>query len=101
MREWNITGTELTELLGPVVYVLSRNDVIIYVGMSRYGVSRALSSGHHAIGDEIRSTDSLRFIFCPTGDSAELLEAKLILQYRPSLNKMTDGLLRKIKRGAQ
>lgn len=98
MRERVITGSELADHLGPLVYVLMREDEILYIGMSGSGVGRAFSSGHHAIGDTIRTTDTLKFIFCDSLVEAELLEAELLLRHRPPLNKTFYGLVRKAER---
>lgn len=105
-----IAGDDLRAMAGPIVYAYFRAGVAIYVGMSRYGLSRPFSAHHHALSkghetEALREADQLAVWPCKTVDDAEDLEARAIVALHPTLNSATaPNLARRIadmrRRGA-
>ena len=77
-------GLTVQSLSGPCIYVWLRNDVPLYVGMSRHGITRPCGPNHHALA--IRSTDELLVYPVETVASARILERLLIERLRPARN---------------
>lgn len=80
----SFTGATVQALSGPCIYVWLRNDVPLYVGMSRHGITRPCGPNHHALA--IRSTDELLVYPVETVASARRLERLLIERLRPERN---------------
>jgi len=105
------------EKTGSGVYVIKRNDVIVYVGMSYGDVKKTLYRHFQKWTDKrnqfLRDQDGfdrvsyygwdlsefrVRVIFTKTGNQAEKLEQALILKYEPEQNKSKLDILKKQER---
>lgn len=71
----------------PCVYVWRRGGLALYVGMSRYGLSRPLFHKHEHLRG-LLPTDQLEIFLFPGLSSADLLkeECAMIDRLEPSLN---------------
>lgn len=73
------------EVLGPMVYLIERDEAPLYVGMSAHGLARALNPRHEKISD-LRETDSLSIWLCPNIETALRMEHRMIRKLRPARN---------------
>jgi hypothetical protein len=84
-QAFSFTGADALALAGPVVYVLFRGEQVMYVGMSRNGISRPTSLRHHAL--KIEASDELQIFPMPSKDAALRVERALIHRLRPEWNE--------------
>jgi len=85
---WVLNTDELHTLRGPVVYILRSNDQVLYVGSSSQGLCRPLASQHHVLGAFVfQGPEELIVYSCRNPEEARALEARLIAQLHPSLNR--------------
>lgn len=86
------SGRELNQLLRPVVYVWFRGERCLYVGQSKNGISRVISSSHHVIGvlSPIQDEDHFHFYFIQDYlllQEHRRLDEALLLEERRLINK--------------
>jgi hypothetical protein len=93
---WRLTGVELRVLRGPVVYILKRGTVVLYVGRSAQGLARPLASSHHVLGRlAFDGSEELTVFPCTSAAEAAAVEAELIVRMAPTLNKRVLPLARR------
>ena len=80
-----ISASAFRRLDSPLVYVFLRDSLPLYVGMSKYGISRPKSKRHGASGARDQS-DEVRLYFCRDAKHAHVLEAYLISKFQPPYN---------------
>lgn len=75
-------------LTGPIIYILWRGSLCLYVGMSLNGFHRILSKDHSAITKAI-GTDTLEIRYYPKHNKSSLgyEERRLIRKLSPAWNK--------------
>ena len=81
-------------LIGPVVYLLYKNEICMYVGSSKHGGVRYLSPNHKAVSDLLyldRTSTRLFVIPCKTENEAFVTEGELIKKLRPIRNLPRGG----------
>jgi hypothetical protein len=77
----------LTDFKKPCVYIVSRHDEILYVGMSEYGVARPFISGHHVLKKMKDDPDvSIEVWGVATKEMARTEESRLIETLKPKFN---------------
>lgn len=81
---WN--KNEIKSYLGPVAYMVMKDEQPVYVGSSSQGASRVLSTSQHDHHDVIKNASAILFYPCPTKIDAKRLESQLIRQYQPLFN---------------
>jgi len=84
MPDFVLTGVQAR---CPCVYVWKRHDTVLYVGVSRYGMARALI--RHDYLSEMLPTDALDVYLMPGADSVALHKRKraMIDALDPTLNR--------------
>ncbi len=80
-----LSKEEINNLSKPLVYIYKKDGEIYYIGLSRRGIERPLSSNHHKSGLKAECT-SLELIFCSSCKEAQMLEYSLIRQHKPKGN---------------
>jgi hypothetical protein len=86
-QPWLLTAAEIRLLRGPIVYVLARGTRTLYVGQSRHGLVRPLSSRHHILAQLVLDgRESLAIYPCDSPSTATALEVELIQRLQPRLN---------------
>lgn len=75
------------KLLGPIVYLIRENDILLYIGSSVNGVCRLYN--HNILTTNKIDFDKLdiEIVFCETYEDAKDLEVLLIKGMHPLLNK--------------
>jgi hypothetical protein len=87
---WRLTIPELRALRGPIVYVLSHQERVLYIGCSARGLCRPLASQHHVLGRfDFTGEEELTVHSCDSVDEALALEARLIATIQPQLNRIS------------
>ena len=94
-----VSGRDLETLSSPIVYALFRAGRALYVGQSRYGISRPFWQRHEALSTVLRpdgtlrvgARDNLAIWPAATPEEAERLEAIAIRKLRPELNRRLNG----------
>ncbi len=82
-----ITGEEFKRARLPIVYIWKRGEEWLYVGMSKCGIARIFSNGHHAINlENIQDTDTIKWISFDTVKEAQSREEYLITMFQPKYN---------------
>jgi hypothetical protein len=94
--EIGVRGDAVRAMRSPCVYLLWRGDSCLYVGMSTAGLTRPLSSSHHAIGSV--ETDDYLQVFFVSDEIVADLEWWLIRLLKPERNgrgahQYRDGVL--------
>lgn len=85
-----VRGNLVRELKRPCVYVWVRGGEVLYVGKGSNGASRPLDAKHHRLrASAIDDADVLLIWACDEG-AEWLLEARLIKELDPKLNKGTE-----------
>mgnify|MGYP001577584064 CR=1 FL=1 len=85
-RCFSFDGDVLTQLLGPVTYVLWQQRTCLYVGYSANGLVRIFDS-NHAQRKFLSTITRLDIYVCQSKMDAEVLEVVLIRQLHPRHNK--------------
>jgi hypothetical protein len=80
------TGNEFLRLRTPIVYAWIRNGTVLYIGMSRRGLSRAI--GQHEVLTIFQETDQLLVWSCASDDDAIAKERAMILAVKPVYNNI-------------
>jgi len=80
-----MTGEALQRQRRPIVYLWMRGREVLYVGHSRHGAARALSSRHHRL-QGFQPGDRVLMCVYQDAESAFLAERRLILELAPTLN---------------
>jgi|SRR5215475_4940960 len=87
---WRLTVPELRALRGPIVYILTSGERVLYVGCSKHGLCRPLASRHHILAAfDFTGPEELTVHSCATIREAEALERRLIATLQPQLNRAT------------
>ncbi len=88
IKPWKtLSGRWLNEMRQPMVYVWTRGDQVLYVGLAKSGLARPIDSNHHRLHrGVIRPTDEVSLYLCQTAQEAIVLEKQLIACLGPSLN---------------
>src|SRR5215475_13602207 len=87
---WRLTLAELRALRGPIVYVLTSGQHVLYIGCSRHGLARPFASSHHILAKfDFTGPEELTVHCCSTVDEALALEERLIATLQPQLNRAT------------
>lgn len=73
---------KIGDYLKPSVYLLKKDNVVVYIGSSINGLYRALS---HACVDPIKDFDEVELINCEANKLINL-ESELIIKYQPLYN---------------
>lgn len=78
------------KMLSHCVYVWKKSnpddaDTVMYVGASAIGVRRF--AGHHALPSEYAEEDYIELFLCRSREEAADLEAQMIRELKPQLNK--------------
>ena|SRR5215475_1176769 len=90
---WRLTVPELRALRGPIVYVLTSGQRVLYIGRSSHGLCRPLGSNHHILAAfDFTGPETLTVHSCATVSEAAALEARLIATLQPQLNRTTPQL---------
>jgi len=76
-----LTYDQLVTLRQPIVYIWSRGNTVLYVGMSNEGIARPITRSHEKIG-QFQPGDTLTIHAAP---DAKGTEEALIRQLRPRL----------------
>lgn len=80
-------GQELKRLSKPCVYLFIKNDLALYVGMSKNGLARPFSVGHGAAKRCMDDCDELLVYYCHSVEAAVECETILIDLFKPKYNK--------------
>jgi excinuclease UvrABC nuclease subunit len=75
----------IKDLAGPLVYIYFDERRPIYIGSSRFGISRPFSPQHH-IPNLTTNCTKLQLIPCETHEEALKLERALIRKFLPKFN---------------
>ena len=76
-------GDTLKQMLSPITYIhKDKEGKVLYVGCSNKGIARPFSHLHFSNGD------ILEIIVCDSNVEAVMLEKKLILEYKPIVNRI-------------
>lgn len=81
-----LSGAEFLRLKQPVVYAWVRDEAVLYVGMSRLGLARAI--GTHHVLSIFQETDQLLLWHFATWEEAAKAERDLILTVKPVYNNL-------------
>jgi hypothetical protein len=79
-------GEELKRLLRPCVYVFVKNDLALYVGMSKNGLNRPFRVDHVKARRCAEECDELLVYYCHSLEAAEECETILIDLFQPKYN---------------
>lgn len=79
-------GKELRRMMKPCVYLFVKNDMALYVGMSRDGLGRPFGRGHAKARQCMIECDELLIYYCHSVDDAEKCETILIGTLQPKYN---------------
>lgn len=90
-RPWFVLSAAL---LSHCVYVWKKSnpddaDIVMYIGTSINGVRRL--SGHHVLPTEYTDADYVELFPCSCREEARELEAQMIRELKPQLNKHRSG----------
>ena len=79
-------GVDVLRLRGPVVYMVSRGEQVMYVGMSRRGLVRPFQGTHRSLS-KMNEDDRLQVWPMVSVEAAQELEGLLIGALRPAWNQ--------------
>lgn len=81
-----IDGKSYIENIKPMVYLWMRDDEYLYIGSTKYGMSRIYN--HNVINrkEKIQDRDIIHLIEIDTIEEAKILEQKLISEHKPRYN---------------
>ena len=80
----------------PIVYMaIGANDKVLYVGMSKNGLSRAFGRNHHIIPKIYNEIISLQIYQTKTLEDAITLEHTMIREFKPIYNNRMQGKIKK------
>lgn len=82
---FEFTQHQIRILSRPMVYIFSREDTVLYIGMSKHGLVRVLDPMHHAAVARKLAT-RVTLIPCRNFEYARKLERELIVDYQPVYN---------------
>jgi hypothetical protein len=80
-------GDDFRMLCRPCVYLFLKDALVLYVGMSRNGISRPAERGHRQAMLARAECDEVRIFPCLTIFAAQQLEGLLISGLQPKYNK--------------
>jgi excinuclease UvrABC nuclease subunit len=75
----------------PLVYMVLGKDEVLYVGMSRVGLSRVFHSRHHVLRKIKKEIESIVIFRTETISKAQKLERMMILEFKPAHNDRQSG----------
>lgn len=79
---------DLSLWLGPMVYMLKKDDEYLYIGATEVGLRRIFGPAHAAVMESLDLGADLFVIPCQDWREALKLEHRLIREHKPSLNKV-------------
>lgn len=85
------TKEDLRSVLGVCVYVIRKGTDYLYVGSTINGLRRVLSPSHRSAAAAIEDCSHLELIPCADYNEARAMQARLIREHKPKLNK-PDGV---------
>jgi excinuclease UvrABC nuclease subunit len=75
----------------PLVYMVLGKDEVLYVGMSRVGLSRVFHSRHDVLRKIKKEIESIVIFRTETINKAQKLERMMILEFKPKHNGRQNG----------
>jgi excinuclease UvrABC nuclease subunit len=75
----------------PLVYMVLGKDEVLYVGMSRVGLSRVFHSRHDVLRKIKKEIESIVIFRTETISKAQKLERMMILEFKPKHNGRQNG----------
>ena len=83
---YHFTCKNFDPLRGPAVYMISKSDHVLYIGLSRNGIGR-IAFRHKQADAALADYDDVQIWPCRSFDCARLLEATLIYLFKPKYNR--------------